>query len=197
MAITTASAWKTYRGVADTTYDAVVASAIAVVQDKIERFLGFAVDSATYTDQPHDGTGTETLYLNAYPVTAVSAVKILSNSGTTTTLASSEYRADLNTYNTGKIVRLSGGFGWPEDGCGAVWPEGFQNILVTYTAGWATIPDDLQYAAWVLIDTVLAGQGVDVFAMQTTEGNETRAARSAEDALQIYRQLLGPYRRMP
>ena len=203
MAITTAIAWKVYRGVADTTYDAIVGALIPTVQDKVERYLGTAIDSATFTDEAYDGDGSQELWLKNYPVTAVSAVKIVSDDGTTTTLASADYRWS----SQGKIVRLPyyGGMlptrdSWGDPiglGGGSVFPNGFQNVKVTYTAGYGTVPDDLQYAAFVMIDAMLAGQGVDIFAQQVAEGNENRVARSAEEALQIYRQLLGPFRRMP
>lgn len=197
MAITTVAAWKARRGISATTWDAIVPNIIDAVQAEIERYCSRAFESATYTDEAYHGTGTDTLILRNWPVTAVSAVKIVASDGTTTTLDSGDYRADLSANDRGHLYRIrSSDFGWGEPS-GACWPEGRLNVKVTYTGGYATVPHDVEEAAFCLIDSKLAASGVNIYEQARGEGNENRTMRSAEDSKAEAHRLLGPFRRLP
>jgi hypothetical protein len=207
MPITTAASWKAYRRIASSEYDAPVGVLIPVVEAEIQRYIGRVINEATYTDEVYSGDGTQVLLLRNWPVTAISAVKYVSDSGTETTLAATDYRCITGTENRGELRRMpysppSIGAGryvdeWRSQGCRPVWREGFGNYSVTYTAGYATVPGDVEMAAWALIDSHLEDQGFSIFTMTQAEGNENKAVRSAEDAKAAMHRLLAPYRRLP
>lgn len=91
-----------------------------------------------------DGNDTTLLALPSLYVTAVTAVTVIDQLG-------NAYTATVDQPG----VAVSGGsdVGWSEDGCliwhpwvncdYSVWPAGEQNIAVTYSGGYSTIPDDL------------------------------------------------------
>ena len=209
MPITTVANWKAYRGIASgvTSWDAVVTLLIPSVEAEVERYIGRTLDEQTLTDEPYSGDGSQTLVLDDWPITAITAIKTRSDDGSTTTLAATTYRCLTGAKNRGEIVRLpftSGTRIYTDDfgvtgvsSCGPVWPEGHGNILVSGTVGYATIPDDIEEAAHCLIDAKLAGRGRNIFDVQVGEGNVTRAARTADDAMARYGMLLRPHRRLP
>ena len=102
------------------------------------------------------GSGQADLWLPRFPVTAISALYVDQNGyyghGASAFPADSEWTigesfvpaddfADLSS--KGRLVSL-----WNTRGglFGAEWPVGVGNIKITYTAGFATIPDDLVQA---------------------------------------------------
>jgi hypothetical protein len=107
-----------------------------------------------------DGTGTDTLLLPQAPVSAAGTVVV--NGGT---LDNNEYtlRAD------GALIRIYTGTdgtatwsSWATSPC-SYWPQGRQNVSVTYDHGYAAgtlVPDDVRMVA-MMIASRLAVQGVD------------------------------------
>ena len=86
--------------------------------------------SETVTETFRSGTYQNVLALTRFPVTALSTV--VENDGTLTS-ATPDYILDGQL-----LYRVTGGArGW--------WPNG--TASVTYIAGWATVPDDLKWAA--------------------------------------------------
>lgn len=210
MAITTAAAWKAYRQTSATTWDTLVTDVlIPTAQAEIEAYTDRVIESATYTDEAYSGDGSQELLLRNWPVTVLTSIKVKADDGTTTTLDSSDYRADLGTHNTGLVVRLpyTGGSSrlavddWGEPlgyrSQGASFPEGFQNILVTYTGGYATVPANIVLAAHRLIDHYLSQRGVDIGVSNDSQGNRSSTFRGGMDIDLMKRSLLGPYRRLP
>lgn len=164
MALTTTAKVKTLLGVRgtgdDARWDALRVAAEAVAKS----FCKADVESASYTEYL-DGNGTRHLALRRRPVTAVTSVEVAQfgsygqgnespyvawTAGVDWAL---EYTATgpANSSKTGVLVRLKGN--WPEhrsavrDGTLA-WERvpGLGNVRVVYTAGYTTIPDDLQLA---------------------------------------------------
>jgi hypothetical protein len=206
MAITTTTNWKAYRRIASSTYDTAVAAVIPSVQDEIERYISRKVESDDYIETV-SGDGSPDLYVRNWPVTAITSVTHVSDGGVETTLAATDYRCIVGDDNRGHIRRLpyvppQSGAGryvdeWGTNGCRPVWQEGYGNYVVAYTGGYATVPGDIEMAAWMLIDTKLEGQGFGIYTQQVGQGNENKAMRSAADSMAEYRRLLGPFRRLP
>jgi hypothetical protein len=204
VAVIALAEWKTYRGYpsAGTAYDATVTALIPQVQAEMERYCGCdSFDSATYTDQAYDGTGTKSLYLRNWPVTTLTSVKTLDGAGTSTTLASTEYRAAVGDNSNGRLTRLSGSSSyWPDNtpalSNGPCWPVGSENILVTYTAGYSTIPGDLKLAAFCLLDTRLQERGISIEVASEGMGNQNRTVRTVAELMARYEVLIGPFRRV-
>lgn len=119
--------------------DAKVTAAIAWFETKWEGYVGAAFVSRT-TTQRLSGSGTSSLILGHYPVTAVSAVRVYSAAATSVAFTSTEL-ADLVVAETGIITRFGG----------SSFPAGHNNIGVDYTYGFITTPEDIRDVALVAI----------------------------------------------
>lgn len=148
-----------------------------------------------------DGSGTDCLLLPELPVTAAGTVI---EAGETLTLDTDYVLAD-----NGRLIRTSGGSftslpnyaygrgpwgygGWSLGG-GAVWPEGRQNVQVTYDYG-GTIPNSVRMIALQLAERIYV-QGPAVFEALST-GQQVRYAGPALDLTPGEKIILRKYRPM-
>lgn len=149
---TTRAKLKIHLGISssDTSEDATLDQFIAEVEASVLRYLkrgSFA--SASYTEY-YSGDDREMIVLRHRPVTAVSLVRVdpygyagqgadAFNSDTAWTVGVDYYvpSLDANEENLSMIAAIRNN---------GIWPIGRGNIKVTYTAGYATIPDDLALA---------------------------------------------------
>jgi len=142
----------------------------------------------------YNGKGGDTLYLKSWPVTAIVSCAITDDSGSVETLTPA---TDLIYQAENGAVRFS-----PQSGAGFdEWPEGFQNIAVTYTAGHSVIPDAVQEAVTLKALCLFAESGSDMNAalvsQQVGEANKTRNPAAIIDGWQKQVEaLLAPYRRL-
>lgn len=112
--------------------DALIKRLLAAASGWIRSYLNRDINAAAYTDTM-DGTGTRKLTLKQYPITGVDSVTVNGLA-----LASSAFVA------RGASLARTDGYRWP---------EGYGNVVVSYTAGFAAFPDEvtqacLQLAAW-------------------------------------------------
>lgn len=169
MAIISTANYNAYAGTSG--QDTLIGTLIAAGQKQVENYCNVTTfDEATYTDEVYDGNDSDTLVLKNTPITAVSAVKVRSGLADAT-----PETLDTNTYVfEGRLLRrLSDSDLYWESPVGfrlnaaatvvsaAKWPAGFQNVLVTYTAGYTSFPADLQLAMYRLVDSLLARIGRD------------------------------------
>lgn len=142
----TLSQAKDYLSIAsgDTTKDSWVEMLINSASDLIERHCSRSFKSASYTHY-FDGHGTNEIVLSQYPVSNVTSVKVdsLRVFGSDTALASTSFQA-----MEGGILRLHD----------TRFPEGSQVVKVEYTAGYTTVPGDLQIACLFLVEWVFRTQ---------------------------------------
>lgn len=103
--------------------------AIAEASASIRNYCHQAFDEAEDDEVTLDGTGTHKLLLPQLPVVEVAAVEVEDYNGDMDALDVDDYRLGQH----GILYRLD-----------AVWPAGIQNIQVTYSHGYETIPDDIQ-----------------------------------------------------
>lgn len=200
MAIITTAEYKTYAGIADTGFDTRLGVLIPAVQDHLEDHCGRAFDETTYTDAVFDGNGEASMWLNNAPVTAVSAVKVKSSDGTTTTLDSTAYRFRSN----GELYRFGGNDsdGWDhQSGFGAsrgsVWSDSAPgNILISYTGGWATMPVSLQYLMYQLVDAAIDRAGDSWMVGSTGDGTESKTYLNPLDLDSRFASLAQPWKRV-
>ncbi len=114
----------------DTTLaNTLINAATALMQRECDRVFA----SATYTNEYHSGDGTRYLWLKHFPVTTLTSL----------TLYDQYTGADIQTFTAGTDFVLDPDTG-KLDACTGYWPTGVRNIRATYTAGFATIPDDLK-----------------------------------------------------
>ena len=201
MALTTLDAVKIALGIppTDTSQDARLTQLMAQVEALIRGYLRRQLDQGAFTEYP-EGRHTPFLRLREYPVQSITSVKIDSErsfGAGTDLIANVDYRL-VN----GTLLRTSG----------RVWPGAYQKttgllyvptvpsrgiIQVVYTAGYATIPQDIVLHAHEMIALALdmAGRG----RVATSESLEDYSASyqplSGEDLLAGHRQALNRYRR--
>lgn len=121
----------------DTKDDALLQTLVDGATAAITQAIGRNLVSADYTEV-RDGTGTPTLMLANYPITAVNSVAI------TYPLSA----ADAPANSTPLIEGVDFGFTTTAIKllCG-IFPRGVQNVTVDYTAGYASAPADIAMAA--------------------------------------------------
>ena len=131
MPLTTVAKVKEYLGVTATSEDALISRLVDWATDLIHSYCGRIFSEAAY-DEYYDGDGTEGLLVNQYPISAVSSVEV---NGTSRDASSYALYGQLG------LLRLKS----------AAFPRGKKNVRVQYTAGYATIPNDLEQAAIELV----------------------------------------------
>lgn len=135
-------------GITDNSKDNLIERKINQATEMIENFCGLNNDhhfaSTTYTNEEYDATNTDELVLRARPIitlTSVSARDSSENISSFTTLDSQDYFYDEYA---GVIKGV------------AVFSGSWNRYRVTYTAGFATIPDDLAEACVLLASELVA-----------------------------------------
>lgn len=138
--------------------DALLQQLLDEVEAGVKMFLrGRRLDSHEIVNEYHDGSGRPTLILKQRPVTAVTEVRVDANgqsgqsatgfgSGTVWTQGDGWFARSLkeDESNPGELI------------AGGGWPEGIGNIRVTYTAGYSTVPADVQMAVHMLVARIRA-----------------------------------------
>ena len=112
------------------------------------RFAATAYTSAKYT-----GQGFRDLFMRQYPINSITTIVI---DDTTEFPSGSDTLADLGFYidtdAAGNIINTG------------IWPSGDpQNIVITYNAGHAVIPSDLQLAAIALVSLRWLKKGTEPY----------------------------------
>lgn len=130
---------------ATTTYDTFLTKMINSATSAIENICGKRrFKSTTYTNERYDGNGADKLYLRHYPIISVSALTIDNESQSEAT--------DYDDYDGHWIEPVIQGV--KLEGClyrVDKWNFGWQNVKITYTAGYATIPYDLDLACQLTV----------------------------------------------
>lgn len=134
--LTTLTDVKLWLNITSDTSDAILTKLIAGASSFIEGWLSRPLASAAYTER-YNGTGAYAMLLNNYPITAVSSLVI--DGATVPAAASSTGNGYL--FDTGGLY-LVGPY---------CFTRGRQNITITYTAGYATIPANIQQACFELV----------------------------------------------
>ena len=139
--LTTLSDLKAYLGIdnsdSDTELETLIKSVSAFIQNETDQQI-----VETEYKEYIDGEYTESIVLSQKPIISVESLTI-----------DDEEETDYYLYKkSGIIKRKSVGFNiWPDDNPKYRFPEGKQNIVIEYTAGYSEIPYDLQKAVWDII----------------------------------------------
>lgn len=174
MALTTAATIKTLMGVSDTSLDAVLAVLIPQADAIIKGYLQREIEQATYTEY-YSGSGNQVIVLNQTPVQSITSVNedpdgyfgdgtdafpaaSLLTEGTDYVLRKDDATA-TEVSKSGILYRIRNAWPRPSSrlrGQLASAPGlGLGNIKVVYVAGWATVPADIQFAANMLVTSML------------------------------------------
>jgi len=205
---TTLAETKTYLQVSGSTNDTLLTALLDAAEDAVNVYClgksGRTLLSTAYTRERVDG-GTTELVLAHGPITAVSKIEI----GQTefTTLYDSALADALNsvvvTQMDGRVLRLNAA---PGTTPGLFMDQGplvnRKNVLVTYTAGYATTPASVEVAVWKIVallfsDAKRAGEGVSRFKTGEVEVDFEGSRSSSSPVFYLSKdveQLLRPYR---
>ena len=122
---------------------AYLALLITAASTAIERYCKRIFESAAYVDEEYHGNGTTAMFLDNFPVTTLTSIVVVEFDGTLSTMLGTNY--DVREA-TGEIQVAGDCTG---DYC--YFPKGFNNLRANYTAGYATVPEDVQEACAQLI----------------------------------------------
>lgn len=139
MSIITVDYAKALLGISDTYQDAQLAAVIPLVNSSIVSHLGYDPNSQDYIETM-DGSGDNFIRTSALPITALTSITI---DGVVYANTNFVFQA-----NTGLIKFKNGSFG-----------HDFQNVVVTYTAGWTTMPGAITQAAILMMKKCMAFVG--------------------------------------
>ena len=145
--LTTLAEFKTHLGIAssDTSQDTRLTQFLVGVEEAVKNFCREGLKSETVTEY-YDGSGRELLVLRRRPLTAVSSVRVdaFGRAGLGADAFPEESAWEIGEDFFPKRVDQSEGNGSILIAVDRAWPEGRGNIKVVYTAGYASIPEDLK-----------------------------------------------------
>lgn len=136
---------KTYLGITDTNTDTVLTALISSVSAAIETYCNRTFAQTTYTETRNGGCG-QKLYLANGPVVSVSSVSV---NGQAVPAAPDAVSYGFVWDATTVYIRPGGG--GPQE-----FTKGFQNVTVTYSAGYATTPADVNQACVLWVASLFA-----------------------------------------
>jgi len=131
MALTTLAAVKLYMGITDTSLDTQIAALIPRAQVGIESYISRSIELGARTET-RDGNGGTVMMLREHPVASVQSLTI---DGITIPQAAAAGRPGWRL--TSQRLILLNGYRFNAD---------VQNVDVAYTAGFATVPGDIEQA---------------------------------------------------
>lgn len=205
MALITVADLKTYLGITSASEDTFLALLVSGVDAAVKRYLNREIESATYTGEVYDGSGGMSLFLEEFPVTAISEVKVSDDffggydnttgafeSANLVWVRNTDYivrRLDESERNVGELISTRG-----------VWPEGVANVRVTYTAGYTTVPQAIQQACFLICKELRQSRDASGNLKSETLGDYSYTVLSSADeggaSIATAKSLLGPYRKM-
>ncbi len=134
--LTTLANVKQWVNVSNSTDDALLTRLITSVSNFMQSWLNRQLNPATYSDV-NDGTGGQRMMLTNYPVTAVTSLTV---DGIPVPASSSPTSPGYTFDQYG--VTLRGGY---------YFGSGLQSVSVTYTAGYASMPVEIEQACIELV----------------------------------------------
>ena len=171
-------AWlKTGQSAFPITDDALLTRLVTAASQYIQSWLSRPIASAEYLEV-RDGTGSQTLQFACFPVTEVAAVAI---DGQVVPRATSAGRAGYAFSPTQLSVR------------GYRFSRGLQNIAISYTAGYATVPPDIAQACIELV-CLRYRERSRIGELSRSLGGAETVAFSQKDLSEAIRTLLQQYR---
>ncbi len=180
--LTTVPKVRQFFGIQNTEDDARLGALITACSKAIAQYLSRSLLAQEYVAERYDGNDSDILMLRAYPLISISLLTI---NGVTQT-ASSDGLLQSGYYPGDNYVFLVGG---------NRFPRGRRNVVITYEAGYTTIPEDVAEACIELVG--------DRFKLPSRLGERSKAlpqggsvSYDMENMSARVRGLLAPYRRV-
>ncbi len=176
--LTTLANLKQYANITPATDDALLTRMISALSVFVQSWLNRTIAIASYTDTVDGNDGTRIQFAN-YPVTAVSGLSV---NGNPITQATSPLT--LGYVWTPTQIALQG----------YCFTRGYSNVIINYTAGFATTPLDLEQAVCEVIalryfERGRIGQNSKSIAGETVSFNVKDMPASTLTVLQNYRRV--------
>lgn len=187
-ALITLEDFKLYAGIdaavssADALYELIINS----ISTRFDTETGRALKSAVYTDLYLDGNGEQDLDLPNYPITAVASV--YEDDVLLTVGASYDY-----LFTAGSILAVNGIL----RRVNAVWSLGSQNIKLTFTGGYTTVPDDLKLACFKQCAKEWQTQKMSNWGESSRSFPDGSVSHDVKDLLEDVKAVLRRYARRP
>ena len=182
--LTTVANLKAHLGipVLETSQDDRLELLINAASQAIERYLDRSIKSQSYTEL-HHGRRQDGILLRQWPVTAISEVRFDADhefSEADTLVPADEYGIGDDQNSVIMYDR--------------VVPRGNNNVRVIYTAGYAAVPSDIEYAALLYCEWLyLFRNRQDIGRPSKSKGDESMAI--SQGMPEIVMQLIAPYKR--
>lgn len=163
-ALTTLNQAKTFCKIplAETSLDSMIELYINAASDYLERECDRKFKSQTFTEIRH-GRKQNIVLLKDYPCTAISSLKV-DSSGLFTSPDTVIPPSDYGVGDDGNSLVL----------LNRVLPNGYNNVQIVYTAGYATIPSDLEMATlWLVFWYNQVRNNQDIGRPRKSKGDES------------------------
>jgi hypothetical protein len=177
---------KSFIGITNSQHDELLKFLINQATDYIESYTGRRFVDTTYTEEKYDGNATQDLVLKQFPVTATETFKLEKNN---------------NFDNTDNWEEVDTDNYWVDNSEGCVhkislFNLGKQNYRVTYSAGYDTVPFDLQFLACSLVGEIFnKRRAMGIKSEKLGDHSITFAGElAANESLQ---NIIGNYRKIP
>lgn len=150
---------------------------IRQVEGLIQNYCGWKILSTTYTSRKFSGTGTNSIDLEAFPLTAVVSATMDGDSITS-------------------IVDQTNAYGCLVTNDDSTFTSGTDNIVVTYTAGFlpGNVPADLVYAATYMVILNYNKINTDMFGISKGRFNDTEVTFENTNLPTLVQNVLDQYR---
>lgn len=179
--LTTVEAVKQYLGTTTTVESAEVQRLVTAASKYLVSALSRPVKSASITWDTN-GNGRTVLYLPVQPVTAVSSAAI---AGEAALAAATPGGTDEGYLVSGMTLVLRGG---------RVWSRGVLNVRVVYTAGYATVPPEIEQGTIELVAARLRER--DRVGIQSRSLGPESVTFAREDLPPTVKRLVDQWRRV-
>jgi len=157
MSLVTLADYKTALGVSGSTEDTKLSQYSGEIDARIKAFLGYDIEETEYTNEIYDGDGTSFLLPKHVPVTTFTKLEVYEGLNSDDSEDWEEWTVAADEY--ARLVLKDGGFIIFLDG--NCFPDGDQNVRITYTAGYTsnTLPQDIYGVCKELM--ILKYKGID------------------------------------
>jgi uncharacterized phiE125 gp8 family phage protein len=178
-ALVTLADVKTFLGLQNiSASDAILEIIIEAVSASVTSEASPDLKSTTYTAEAYDGTGKSYFYLDHYPVTTLTSVV----EDDTTLVKDTDYFSDDDE-------------GILEKPVGYKWTTARGGVVVTYVAGYATLPADIKLACLIEVGRAFAMVDHKMFGESSRTVDGTSVTLNTDELLPATLATLGRYTR--
>lgn len=205
MALTTLAEYKAWANILNTDLDTPLAVHLAVADARVKTYCGRDFEQDAAYVECVSGNDSNSITIAESPINSVTSLLLVDGDGNTThTYDASDYYIDAGAPGVIRLRPASGGYqhatGLGTGGLRNQWkplatfPLGHGNVKFTGDVGYATIPQDLKWAVWILVASMMAARGRDPSIQAATIGQVSVTFDAAADVWTEVQAALRPWR---